>query len=286
MNRARASWLGLAAFAAGASLVLTASSSGASGDVGWRGWGNTPDNMRLSSLTQIDKGNIDQLGRIYTLNFRSLDPIARLGEQSYPVVIGNRMYVTTGEGKTYALDATTGNVIWKWYPDNVAVFNKAGIVANRGVAVCDGKVFVLNIDMTITMLNASTGDVIKRVPISSAVPGAATRYGYTETSAPICARHRVITGAAGSEYGVRGFVMAFRTKDLSPAWANPVWSIPPNGTGWRKVSRIVGGGVTWTPVTIDTKTNTVYYGTGSATPLYFPAWRPGSAPRTDSLGTS
>ena len=122
------------------------------------------------------------------------------------------MYVTTGEGKVYALDATTGKLIWKWYPDNVAVFNKAGIVANRGVAVCDGRVFVLNIDMTITMLNQQTGDLMKRVPISSAVPGAATRYGYTETSAPICAEHRVITGAAGSEYGVRGFVMAFKTK--------------------------------------------------------------------------
>jgi alcohol dehydrogenase (cytochrome c) len=283
MSRARASWLVPAAFVTTVALSLTATGSGASGDVGWNGWGNTPDNMRYSSLTLIDKDNIDQLGRIFTLNFRSLDPIARLGEQSFPVIVGDRMYVTTGEGKTYALDATSGKVIWKWYPEQIAVFNKAGIVANRGVAVCDGKVFVLNIDMTITMLNQETGDVIKRVPISSAVPGAATRFGYSETSAPICAKHRVITGAAGSEYGVRGFVMAFRTSDLSPAWANPVWSIPPSGTGWRKVSRIVGGGVTWTPVTIDTKTNTVYFGTGSATPLYFPAWRPGSAPRTDSL---
>ena len=109
------------------------------GDSGWRGWGNTPDNTRLSPLTQITKANVDQLGRIFTVNFRSLDPIARLGEQSYPVVVGDRMYVTTGEGKVYALDATTGKVIWKWYPDNVAVFNKAGIVANRGVAVCDGQ---------------------------------------------------------------------------------------------------------------------------------------------------
>ena len=283
MSRARASWLVLVALVFAVALSLAATGSGASGDVGWKGWGNTPDNQRYSSLTLINTSNIDQLGRVFTVNFRSLDPIARLGEQSFPVVIGNRMYVTTGEGKAYALDATTGKLIWKWYPDNIAVFNKAGIVANRGVAVCDGKVFVLNIDMTITMLNQDTGDVIKRVPISSAVPGAATRYGYSETSAPICANHRVITGAAGSEYGVRGFVMAFRTSDLSPAWANPVWSIPPSGTEWRKVSRIVGGGVTWTPVTIDTSTNTVYYGTGSATPLYFPAWRPGSAPRTDSL---
>jgi alcohol dehydrogenase (cytochrome c) len=283
MSRARASWPLLIALATGVALFLAAAGSSAEGDVGWGGWGNTPDNMRYSSLTQITKDNIDQLGRTYTLNFRSIDPNARLGQQSYPVVIGERMYVTTNESQVWALDATSGKLIWRWTPNNVAVFNKAGIVANRGVAVCDGKVFVLTIDMTIVMLNQNTGDLIKRVPISSAVPGAATRYGYSETSAPICAKHRLITGAAGSEYGVRGFVMAFRTGDLSPAWANPVWSIPPSGTGWRKLSRIVGGGVTWTPVTIDTSTNTVYYGTGSATPLYFPQLRPGSAPRTDSL---
>jgi PQQ-dependent dehydrogenase (methanol/ethanol family) len=283
MSRARASWLVLLAVASAVALSFAAGSSGAPGDVGWRGWGNTPDNMRLSPLTQITKGNIDQVGRVFTFNFRSVDPNARLGNQTYPVVLGNRMYVTTGESQTWALDATTGKVIWRWTPNNVAVFNKAGIVANRGVAVCDGHVFVLTIDMTIAMLNQNTGELIKRVPISSAVPGAATRYGYSETSAPICARHRVITGAAGSEYGVRGFVMAFKSSDLSPAWANPVWSIPPSGTGWRRISRIVGGGVTWTPVTVDITSNTVYYGTGSATPLYFPAWRPGSAPRTDSL---
>jgi PQQ-dependent dehydrogenase (methanol/ethanol family) len=272
----------LIALAIGLALSLT-SASAAPGDVGWRGWGNTPDNMRLSPLTQVTKGNIGQLGRIYTLNFRSLDPIARLGNQSYPVVVGNRMYVTTGESKTYALEATTGKEIWHWYPDDTAVFNKAGIVANRGVAVCDGKVFVLTINMTIVMLDQNTGKLLKRIAISTGVPGAATRYGYSETSAPICANHRLVMGAAGSEYGVRGFVMAFRTSDLSPAWANPVWAIPPSGTGWRSRSRIVGGGVTWTPVTIDTKTNTVYYGTGSATPLYFPSLRPGNAPRTDSL---
>ena len=49
------------------------------------------------------------------------------------------MYVTTNDDNVWALDATTGKVIWRWHPDNVAVFNKFGIVANRGVALCDGK---------------------------------------------------------------------------------------------------------------------------------------------------
>ncbi len=39
----------------------------------------------------------------------------------------------------------------------------------------------------------------------------------------------------------------------------------------------------WTPVTADPVSNTVFCGTGSATPLYFPQLRPGQNPRTDSL---
>src|SRR6202012_2448718 len=44
-----------------------------------------------------------------------------------------------------------------------------------------------------------------------------------------------------------------------------------------------GGGVMWAPVTIDPTSDTLYFGTGSATPLYQPSIRPGSDPRADSL---
>ena len=62
-----------------------------------------------------------------------------------------------------------------------------------------------------------------------------------------------------------------------------MWTIPPAQQSWRSASRIVGGGAVWTPVTVDSATNTLYFGTGSATPLYFPSIRPGTNPRTDSL---
>jgi outer membrane protein assembly factor BamB len=39
----------------------------------------------------------------------------------------------------------------------------------------------------------------------------------------------------------------------------------------------------WTPVTVDATTDTVYFGTGSGTPVYFPAIRPGNNPRAASL---
>jgi alcohol dehydrogenase (cytochrome c) len=263
-------------------LSSAAASLGAGGDVGWRGFGNTPDENRHSPLTQITKSNVGELGRLFTVDFRRIDPSIRRGQQSFPVEANGTLYVTTNNDNVFALDATTGDVKWRWRPDNEAVFANFGIVANRGVALCDGHVFVLTLDMTIVSLDPRSGKLERRVPIARAVSGASSNYGYSETSAPICANHRLIVGAAGSEYGVRGFVMAYRT-NLKPAWANPFWTIPPAGTSWRKLGTLVGGGVVWTPTTVDTTTNTLYFGTGSATPLYFPGIRPGSNPRADSL---
>jgi alcohol dehydrogenase (cytochrome c) len=252
-------------------------------NVGWGGFGNTPDELRHSPLTQITPGNVNSLGRAFTVDFQKIDSSVRRGAQSYPVEEGGTLYVTTNDDTVWALNAATGRVKWRWTPDDVAVFRNFGIVANRGVALCDHHVFVLTLDMTIAQLNPATGRLQRRVAIAKAVPGASVDYGYSETSAPICAEHRLILGAAGSEYGVRGFVMAYRTSDLSPAWPSPFWTVPPAGTEWRRFSTLAGGGVVWTPTTVDTTTHTLYFGTGSATPLYFPSIRPGSDPRADSL---
>ena len=271
------------AVAAAVALAVAGAGSGASlSPDNWSGWGNTPDQIRHSPLTSIDAGNVAQLGRVFTDDFRAIDSGIKRGEQSYPLAIDGRLYVTTGDDNVFAVDGVTGKIIWRWKPDNVAVFRNFGIVANRGVAYCAGKLYITTLDMHVVSVDARTGKQVKRVAIASAVPGAASNFGYSETSAPLCANGHVVIGAAGSEYGVRGFVMAYKT-DLTPAWPNPFWTIPPEGTSWRKLSRIVGGGVVWTPQTIDPTTNTLYFGTGSATPLYFPQFRPGQNPRTDSL---
>jgi PQQ-dependent dehydrogenase (methanol/ethanol family) len=280
----RASGFLIVVLGAGVLLGSASARTGASLDnVGWGGFGNTPDELRHSPLTQITPKNVAQLGRLYTVDFQKIDPNVRRGEQSYPVESNGTMYLTTNDDNVWAVDAATGQIKWRWTPKDVAVFKNFGIVANRGVALCDGHVFELTLDMTIVQLNAATGRLQRQVPIARAVPGASADNGYSETSAPICADHRLILGAAGSDYGVRGFVMAYRTSDLAPAWPNPFWTIPPNGTEWRKGSTLAGGGVVWTPPTVDPTTSTLYFGTGSATPLYFPSIRPGPDARADSL---
>src|SRR5205085_5813841 len=86
----------------------------------------------------------------------------------------------------------------------------------------------------------------------------------------------------GSDYGVRGFVMAYHS-DLTPAWPSPYWTIPPDGMDWRRAGRYVGGGTNWNPATIDPKTNTVYVTTSNPSPIFAPQTRPGANPRTDSI---
>ena len=248
----------------------------------WLGFGRTSENNRHSPLTEITPANVAQLGRAYTVDFKKIDPGVKIGEQSYPVAVDGQLYVTTNDDNVFKIDGATGKVAWQFKPSDSGVFKNFGIVANRGLAYCDGKLFLLTLDMHIDSINPADGHLIKRVTIARDVSGAGSNYGYSETSAPTCANHRVVFGAAGSEYGTRGFVMAYTT-DLVPAWPSPYWTIPPEQQSWRAASRIVGGGNVWTPVTIDAASDTVFFGTGSATPLYFPSVRPGPNPRTDSL---
>ena len=270
--------LGSLTFLTGAS----ASSSADAPNANWLNFGNTVDENRYSPLTQIKPDNVSDLGRLFTFDLNKVVPGIKKGQQAYPIVVNGTVYVTSGDDQVFAVNGVTGAPLWHYAPDNVATFKNYGIVANRGVTYCDGKIFLLTLDMTLVALNPATGDQIGRVPIGRAVRGAYANYGYSETSAPICANHTVVVGAAGSDYGVRGFVMAYHT-DLTPVWANPFWNIPPTGTSWRSKAPLVGGCTNWTPDTVDPTTNTLYFGTAGPSPAYYPSLRPGNNPRCDSL---
>ena len=200
---------GISAVASGGARTAAVAPTQSNGD--WTVFGRTSEQNRHSPLTQITPSNVGDLGRIFKLDLRTIDPAIRRGQQSYPLAIGGVLYVTTNDNNVFAIDGTSGRVCWRYAPSNRAVFANFGIVANRGVAYCDGRLFLLTLDMHIVMLDPRTGRLLKRVPIESGVPGASINYGYSETSAPVCANGRLVLGAAGSEFGVRGFVMAFRT---------------------------------------------------------------------------
>jgi PQQ-dependent dehydrogenase (methanol/ethanol family) len=248
----------------------------------WGTYGGTFDEIRHSPLTQVAKQNVSQLGRVFSVDFRKIDPSIPKGQQSFPIVLNGTIFVTTGDDHVFAVDGGSGKVLWQYKPSDTGIFKNYGVNTNRGLAYCDGKLFMLTLDMRIVSLDPRTGALIKQVAISDAVPGAKVEYGYSETQAPICFRNHLIFGASGSDYGVRGFLMAYNP-DLTPAWSSPYWIVPPDGQEWRSHTRAAGGGTNWNPVAIDPTTDTVYFTTSNPSPIFAPLLRPGPDPRTDSL---
>ena len=127
------------------------------GDVNWLSFGNTANENRYSPLTLINSSNIGQLGRAFTVDLNQFVPGIKKGQQDYPIVVNGTMYVTSGDDQVFAVNATTGALLWHYAPDNIATFKNFGIVANRGVAYCDNRIFLLTLDMTIVALDPQTG---------------------------------------------------------------------------------------------------------------------------------
>ena len=155
----------------------------AAGD--WTGFGRTNDNMRHSPLTLITKSNVANLGRVYNIDLHALDSDTRRGEQSYPLAVGGTIYETTNDAQVFAFNGATGKVIWHYKPSNSGLFKNFGIVANRGLAYCDGALFMLTLDMHLNKLNPANGALLGRVAIGR--PGR-TRYGRSRRSSRAGAR--------------------------------------------------------------------------------------------------
>jgi PQQ-dependent dehydrogenase (methanol/ethanol family) len=249
----------------------------------WPSFGYTYEQTRYVPLTQITKDNVRQLGRVWSVDFQALDPTIPGGQEAFPLMIDGVLYTSTSFDHAFALDAATGEVKWHFSPGEIGKFHNFGLNVNRGLAYCDATLYMLTLDMRILAIDAASGKLVKQVYISDAVPDAKAEYGYYETAAPVCYQGLLFVTSSGGDNGVRGFVMAYNAKDLSPAWANPYWTIPPADQDWRSNGRFHGGGAVWMPVAIDTQSETVYFSVGNPSPDFFPELRPGNNPKTNSL---
>lgn len=243
------------------------------------------NNTRHVPYKEVTAENVKDLGIIWSADLKTLDPDVKNGNQCYPVVIDGVVYITTAGNQVFAFDAVTGNQIWHWKPsaEQAANFSKSGIIANRGVAVGEGKVFMLSVDNQIVALDQKTGALVKMVPISNSIDGVTLENGYYETTAPVYYKGNVYIGSSGGDNGVRGFVNAYKASDLSPAWDAPFWTVPPKGQDWLANSKFQGGGAVWNPPAIDEETGIMYFAVGNPAPDFYGEDRPGANPYTDSV---
>src|SRR5438105_1601682 len=123
--------------------------SGAAGR-DWPAYGGTPEQIRYSSLKQIDRSNVSRLQMAWTYD-TSDGPGA---SQTQPIVVNGVLYGLTPKHKVVALDAGTGKLLWR-FDSGIA-----GRGANRGLmywaARNDRRVFAA-VQSYIYALDAATG---------------------------------------------------------------------------------------------------------------------------------
>jgi len=247
----------------------------------------TYDNQRYSTLDQITAQNVGKLQVAWTFSTGVLR-----GHEGSPLVIGNMMYVHAPFPNTvYALDLDhDGKIVWRYEPkqDPNVIPVMCCDTVNRGVAYSDGKIFLHQADTTLVALDAKTGKVDWSVKTDD--PGK----GATGTSAPMVVKDKVYVGVSGGEFGVRGWVAAFSTKDGKELWRaysegpDKDLLVDPQKTtslgkpigadsslkSWQGDQWKIGGGDTWGWLAYDPKANLIYYGSGNPS-TWNPSQRPG-----------
>lgn len=244
-----------------ATLAAGASSVFAQAGHDWPHYGGDQANTRYSTLKQINTRNVKNLRVAWMTSLGSLE-----SQESTPLVIGDTMYVTTSTGPKYvfALDVKTGKQKWKYEPELPGDYMATVCCGldNRGVAYANGKIFVGRLDAKLVALDAKTGEELWVATVAE------YKNGYAITSPPVVYKNLVVTGMAGGEYGVRGFLEAFDQNTGASVWKT--FTIPnpgePGFETWKGDSWKTGAGSTWYVGSYDPKLNLVYWGTSNAGP--------------------
>jgi len=215
----------------------------------YSGWG-------YSSLKQIDTKNVGELIPAWTLS-TGVDE----GHQSPPIVNDGVMYITTPGNQVLALDAASGDLLWRYrreLPEDVLNFHPT----NRGVALSGDRVYFGGVDAFLVALDAASGELVWETAVED------YKHGYYLTLAPLVVHGKVMVGISGGELGVRGFVAAYDADTGEEVWKT--YTIPgpgePGHDTWPGDTWKTGGAPVWVTGTYDPELNLTYWGTGNAAP--------------------
>ena len=142
------------------------------------GWGYSP-------LKQITPDNVKRLRPVWV--FATGEP--RVHEAA-PIVNNGVMFVSTPNNQVIAIDAKSGNLLWRYRRPRPA----GAIVpheTNRGVALYGDKVFVAAAEAVLVALDARTGKELWATSVAD------NKSAYYITLAPLVAGGKVMVGASG-----------------------------------------------------------------------------------------
>lgn len=245
----------------------------------WTMPGGDLANTRHTALDQITPGNVARLVPAWHVVIGDVH-----GQEGGPLVVGGMLYAHTPfPNRVLAIALSDHAVRWTYASQQDASVAQLMCcdVVNRGLAYARGRLFLQQADATLVALDAATGKPLWRAPNGD------PKLGATGTNAPQVFDRYVISGIAGGEYGVRGYLSAFDIETGRLVWRgystgpDAEMLIDPERTmtwqdgrmapvgrdsslrSWQGDQWKIGGGTTWGWYAYDPKLRLVYYGSGN-----------------------
>ena len=228
-------------------------------DTNWMSYNGTVNGQRYSLLDQITVQNVASLTEVCRLQVDDSGTF-----QAGLLQIDGTLYVTNSHD-TLAVDATNCTLRWR----NVYKSEQEDVFQiNRGVAFANGRLFRGTPDARLLAIDAATGKTLWQQQVGD--PG----QGEFFSSVPAIWQGLLITGAAGSDWGIRGRIMAYEQESGREVWR--FYTIPRGKeTGaetWKdRKSARYGGGGSWTTYTLDMASGEVFAPVGNPAPDFVPA---------------
>lgn len=242
----------------------------------WPSDGRDYSAQRYSPLTQIDAGNVSQLGLAW---YADLDTFR--GVEATPIYAQGVLYNKLAWNITTAYDARTGAVLWTYDPQTPREFGRLACCepVSRGLAMHGDKIIIATLDGRLIALDKHTGQPLWTTRTFAPDSG----YAYSITGAPRVFGDLVVVGQSGGDLGVRGFVSAYDVTTGEQRWKfylTPSPTDAPDGAASDSINammratwsdeglwRQLGGGANpWDSIAYDPVLNLVYVGTGNAVP--------------------
>jgi alcohol dehydrogenase (cytochrome c) len=241
----------------------------------WLQYGGGYRNYRHSPVTSLTPDSVKRLRVAWSA------PTGTTGQfEASPIVYGGVMYVSTSYNRLLALDAKTGQFLWRYDVPMPADLRLCCGPPNRGVAIGGDLLVMATLDSRLIAFERKTGKVAWNTEIIS------YKDGYSATSAPLIVGNLVFTGLAGGEFGAPGFVDAYDLATGKRVWR--IHTVPqdakdPATKSWAGESWKSGGAPAWTTGAYDAETDTLFWTVGNPSPDWNGDARAGDNLYSDSV---
>jgi len=263
--------------------------------VDWPMYGGNSAGNRYSPLTQINEGNVKNLKVAWM--YHAAEPVdsskhlnvAAKEIQCQPIVIRGILYGTTPELKLFALNAATGEQLWKFEPQK----GDERFNTSRGVTYWeqgDDKRILYTCGFRLFAVNAKDGTAVSSFGNNGVVDlheGLADNLGHdvenlsvSATTPGVIYKNIFIIGSSVLETGdaAPGHIRAFDAVTGKLKWVFHTIPQPgePGYDTWpKKAYRNIGAANSWGGMTVDNKRGMVYVATGSPASDYYGGGREG-----------